>query len=52
MKSKNYYRVRRLVRVVFWAGLGIAIYLIATSVWWVDGGYCFGSANTCLVGGL
>lgn len=52
MKSKNYYRVRLLARILFWLAIASIIYFIATSVWWVEGGYCIGSSDTCLMGGL
>jgi hypothetical protein len=52
MKSKNYYRMRLLARILFWTALGLLIWFVATSVWWVEGGYCIGSSDTCLVGGL
>ncbi len=51
MKSKNYYRVRLLVRIAFWTALALAIWFIATSVWWVEGGYCIGSMDACEMGG-
>lgn len=56
MKSKNYYRVRLLVRIAFWTALSVAlalaIWFVATSVWYVEGGYCIGSMDACTEGGF
>jgi hypothetical protein len=51
MKSKNYYRVRLLARILFWTSLALLIWFVATSVWWVEGGYCIGSMDACEMGG-
>jgi hypothetical protein len=46
MRSPNYYRVRRVVRAVFWsallAGLLAGLYLISSRLWWTGEGYCWG----------
>jgi hypothetical protein len=47
MKSANYYRVRRVVRAVFWLALLAGLYLIATRIWWGDGGLCIGTLEVC-----
>ena len=47
MRSANYYRVRRAVRAVFWLALLAGLYLIATRIWWSDGGLCIGTMLEC-----
>jgi hypothetical protein len=47
MKSAKYYRVRTAVRVVFWLALLAGLYLIATRIWWNDGGLCIGTVLEC-----
>ena len=47
MRSPNYYRVRRVVRAVFWLALLAGLYLIATRIWWGDGGLCIGTLEVC-----
>ncbi len=47
MRSANYYRVRRVVRAVFWFALLAGLYLIATRIWWGDGGLCIGTLERC-----
>ena len=47
MKSANYYRVRRVVRAVFWLSLLAGLYLIATNIWWDGTGFCVGSIERC-----
>jgi hypothetical protein len=47
MKSPNYYRVRRLMRIGFALALFTLIYLIATRIWWSDGGLCIGTMLEC-----
>ncbi len=47
MRSLNYYRVRKLVRLLFWIGLGFIIYLISTRLWWDGTGYCVGTIERC-----
>jgi uncharacterized membrane protein len=47
MRSTNYYRVRRVVRAVFWLGVLSLIYLIATRIWWGDDGLCIGTILEC-----
>jgi uncharacterized membrane protein len=47
MKSANYYRVRTAVRAVFWLALLAGLYLIATRIWWGDGGLCIGTLEVC-----
>jgi hypothetical protein len=49
-KSKNYFRVRRVVRLVFWGALLIGIYYVATHLNWVGDGYCWGSMDKCYLG--
>jgi hypothetical protein len=33
MRSNSYYKVRRVVRAVFWLSLLAILYLIATRIW-------------------
>jgi len=47
MKSANYYRLRTVVRAVFWLALLAGLYLIATRIWWGDGGLCIGTLEVC-----
>jgi hypothetical protein len=47
MRSPTYYRVRRLVRISFALALFTLIYLIATRIWWGDGGLCIGTVLEC-----
>jgi hypothetical protein len=42
MKSANYYRLRAIVRALFWLVLVAGIYLISSRLWWTDSGYCWG----------
>ena len=37
----------KLVRAVLILALMVGLYLIATRIWWVDGGYCFGDVIAC-----
>jgi hypothetical protein len=46
MRSPNYYRVRRLVRIGFALALFTLIYLIATRIWWNEG-LCIGTILEC-----
>jgi hypothetical protein len=47
MRSNSYYKVRRVVRAVFWLSLFAGFYLISTRLWWNGGGYCVGSVEVC-----
>ena len=47
MRSPNYYRVRRLVRITFALALFSLIYLIATRIWWDGAGWCIGTIERC-----
>ena len=47
MRSNSYYKVRRVVRIAFWLLLSGLIYLIATRIWWNDGGLCIGTISEC-----
>jgi len=47
MRSNSYYKVRRVVRVIFWLSLLAGLYLIATRIWWNDGGLCIGTILEC-----
>jgi len=47
MRSPTYYRVRRLVRIVFALALFTLLYLIATRIWFNDGGLCIGTIERC-----
>jgi len=47
MRSNSYYKVRRMVRAIFWLSLLAGIYLISTRLWWNGGGYCVGSVEVC-----
>ena len=47
MRSNSYYKVRRVVRAVFWLSLLAILYLIATRIWVNDGGVCIGTILEC-----
>lgn len=47
MRSPTYYRVRRLVRIAFALALFTLLYLIATRIWFNDGGLCIGTIERC-----
>ena len=46
-KSKSYYKVRKVVRLVFWGALLAGIYYLSTHINWVGDGYCWGSMEKC-----
>ena len=50
MKSKNYYRVRRGVRLIFWGVFLAGVYYVATHLNWTGEGYCWGSMAQCYLG--
>jgi uncharacterized membrane protein len=47
MRSAKYYKVRTVVRAVFWLALLAGLYLIATSFWWNGTDWCIGSLVEC-----
>jgi len=47
MRSTNYYKRRAIVRAVFWLALLAGLYLIATNIWWNEGGLCIGTIERC-----
>lgn len=47
MRSNSYYKVRRVVRAIFWLSLLAGLYLIATRIWFNDGGLCIGTMLEC-----
>jgi len=47
MRSPTYYRVRRLVRITLALTLFCILYLIATRIWFNDGGLCIGTMLEC-----
>ena len=48
MRSPTYYKVQKLVRVMFWLALLAGLYLISTRLWWQGGGgYCVGTLEVC-----
>ena len=47
MRSPTYYKVQKLVRVMFWLALLAGLYLIATRIWFNDGGLCIGTIERC-----
>jgi hypothetical protein len=48
MRSAKYYKVRTVVRAVFWLALLAGLYLISTRLWWQGGGgYCVGTLEVC-----
>ena len=51
MRTKNYYRVRTVVRVIFWVGMAVLIYTLATRLNYTDDGYCWGTIEQCYFGG-
>jgi hypothetical protein len=46
MRSNSYYKVRRVVRAIFWLSLLAGIYLISTRIWWNEG-LCIGNLEVC-----
>lgn len=50
-KSKTYYQIRKVVRLVFWGALMAGVYYIATHLNWVGDGYCWGTMDKCYLGG-
>ena len=52
LRHKNYYRVRTIVRVIFWTGVLALVYLVATHLNYTENGYCWGTMNECYLGGL
>lgn len=50
-KSKNYFIVRKVVRLIFWGALLAGVYYIATHLNWVGDGYCWGTMDKCYLGG-
>lgn len=50
-KSKNYFIVRKMVRLVFWGALLAGVYYMATHLNWVGDGYCWGTIDKCYLGG-
>jgi len=47
-RSAKYYKVRTVVRAVFWLALLAGLYLISTRLWWQGGGgYCVGTLEVC-----
>jgi hypothetical protein len=47
MRSRNYYRVRTLVRIAFWGGLLIALFVGIDHLNWVGDHYCFHTMTKC-----
>lgn len=47
MRFNSYYKVRRIVRAVFWISIFATLYLIATRIWVNDGGVCIGTILEC-----
>jgi hypothetical protein len=47
MRSNSYYKVRRVVRAIFWLSLFAGIYLISTRIWWNESGLCIGNMEVC-----
>ena len=42
-------KLTRRGRVVIGLLVAVAVYLVSTKVWWIEGqGYCFGSIEKCL----
>jgi len=46
MKSSTYYKTRTIIRTLFWFGVLVAFYLIATRIWWNEG-LCIGTILEC-----
>ena len=51
LRHKNYYRVRTVVRVIFWAGVLALTYTLATHINYTEDGYCWGTIQQCYLGG-
>lgn len=52
LRRKNYYRVRTVVRVMFWMGVLALTYTLATHINWTENGYCWGTLTECYLGGM
>lgn len=48
MRSPTYYKVRTMVRALFWIGVGAVIYYLATHINWTGDGFCWGTIAECL----
>jgi hypothetical protein len=42
---------KTIIRVLFWGAVAVVFYLIATHIWWTGEGFCFNTADVCLIGG-
>jgi len=51
LRHKNYYRVRTVVRVMFWVGVVTLMYTLATRIHYTEHGYCWGTLTECYLGG-
>lgn len=47
MKSANYYKIRRVVRIGFAVLLIAGLYLISSRLWWNGAGWCVGTIERC-----
>jgi predicted secreted protein len=47
MRSPNYYKVRRVVRITFALSLLAGLYYVSTHINWVGDGYCWGTIDKC-----
>jgi len=51
MRSPTYYKVRTMVRALFWTGVLLGIYYLATHINWVGDGFCWGTISECFFEG-
>jgi len=50
LRHKNYYRVRTIVRVMFWGAVLSLAYILATHINYTEDGYCWGTITKCYLG--
>jgi hypothetical protein len=46
--SRNYYRVRTGVRILFWAAVAVSIWMLATHIWWTGSGWTWAATDPLL----
>jgi hypothetical protein len=51
MRSPTYFKIRAIVRALFWIGLVAGIYLVASHLNWTGAGYCWGTIDQCYLEG-
>lgn len=55
MRSPNYYRVRLIVRCLFWGAAALValsiVWFISTRIWWTGDQFCIDTFTNCLMRG-